>query len=60
MARNAMPTCLLAEQGQKSPKQRSDDDHDDDSETPRQMHLDVFQSKNHSVAYDSEYQKILN
>ena len=25
-----------------------------DTETPRQMHLDVFQSKNHSIHYDSE------
>ena len=41
ITRHENPTCLLEAQGQKSQKERSDEDNED-SDTPRQMHLDVF------------------
>ena len=43
----------------KSSKNPSDAGMDDDDETPRQMELGVFQSKNSSIVYDAGDQKII-
>lgn len=43
----------------KSSKNPSDAGLDDDEDTPRQMELGVFQSKNSSIVYDAGDQKII-
>ena len=48
--------CLMIENSRKSAPSNSDKDND---ETPRQMELGVFQSKNSSIVYDADSQKII-
>lgn len=60
MSRYLGPNCLLISKGHKSPKLVSDEGVDEDNDTPRQMKLGVFQSKNSSIVYDAESEKIIN
>ena len=61
MERNVRTNQLYLPKKEKCPaKACSDDDRDEDNETPREMELGVFQSKNSSVVYDADTQKLIS